>query len=88
MVFYEAGECAGIKVDCPCIVTYREMDGEFTIKACEPTNKQEKITLEISRPLTPKSSDRRYTIECGEVTRITLDTSLSVGEAYEASFIY
>ena len=88
MVFYEAGECAGIKADRPCIVTYYEGKDEFTVKVCEPTNKQEEIRLEISRPLTLKSSDRRYTVECGEVTRITLDVSLSVGEGYEASFTY
>ncbi len=86
IVFYEAGKCAGIKADRPCLVTYSEENGEFKISICEPTNKTDEVRIEILRPLKLKASDRRYTVECGKTTRIKLDAALSVGEAYRATF--
>ena len=87
LVFYEAGECAGIKVDSPCLVTFSDKGGEFKIKVCEPTNKNDKVTVEINRRLTPVSYDRRFAVVCADTTTITLDAALSVGEAYEARFL-
>lgn len=86
IVFYEAGECAGIKVDRPCLVTYSEKNGEFKISACEPTNKADAVELVIDRRLLPIEYDRRYTVECGDSVRMVLDAALSVGEAYTARF--
>ena len=86
IVFFEAGECEGIKVDRPCLVTFSEKGGELKIKVCEPTNKTDEVKIEISRKLKLKSSDRRYAVECAETAKLTLDVSLSVGEAYEAVF--
>lgn len=86
IVFYEAGECYGIKVDKACIVTFSDNDGVFNIKVCEPTNKEEAVSVEIDRPLKLKSADDRYTVECSDVTKLTLDVKLSVGEGYCAMF--
>ena len=87
IVFYEAGECAGIAVDRACIVTFSECDGELKISACEPTYKADSITLTVKKRLTPVCVDRHMSVECGgEATVITVDTELSVGEAYAATF--
>lgn len=87
IVFYEAGECARIKADRPCLVTFSDEDGEFKIKICEPTNKTDEVKIEISRKLKLISADSRYTVECADTTKIVLDVSLSAGEAYEAVFV-
>lgn len=86
IIFYEAGECCGIKVDTACLVTFMEKDGEFKIKVAEPTNKVDAVTVEISKRLALKSADRHCTAECAEVTKLTVKTELSVGEGYETVF--
>ena len=86
MVFYEGGECCGIKASAPLLVAFTEKDGKLKIKIAEPTQKQDTVTLEILRPLTLISANARFTVECKETTKLTLDTSLSVGEGYEAEF--
>jgi hyaluronate lyase len=86
IIFYEAGECCGIKVDTACLVTFMEKDGEFKIKVAEPTNKVDAVTVEISKRLAFKSADRHCTAECAEVTKLTVQTELSVGEGYETVF--
>ncbi len=86
IIFYEAGECAGIKVDRPCIVTYSEKRGKFKISVAEPTNKTDKVKLEIMKKLTPVSADARYKIKCDDTVKITLNVDLSAGEGYEAVF--
>ena len=86
IVFYTAGECCGISVDRPALVTFSDTDGEFKIKVCEPTNKADTLNVTVAKSLKLKAADRRYTVVEGNSTRLTLDTSLSVGEAYEAVF--
>lgn len=86
IIFYEAGECAGIKVDKPCIVTFKEKDGEFLIKVCEPTNKEDTLNVEILKPLSPISVHNRYDVIYGNATHLTLNTKESYGEGYEARF--
>lgn len=86
IIFYEAGECSGIKVDKPCIVTFKEKDGEFTIKVCEPTNKENSINAEILKPLFPVSVHNRFDVVYGNTTRLTLNTEDSFGEGYDAKF--
>jgi hypothetical protein len=89
IVFYEAGECAGIRVDHPAIVTYTEHDGELRIKVAEPTNKVDTLTVRIERPLTTVTHHPRFTVSCTtDAATLTLDASLSVGEGYEAAFKY
>ncbi len=86
IVFYEAGECAGIKANKPCIVTFKENADGFKIKICEPTNKTDKLEIEIFKKLKLLSCDDRYKINCGDTTVLNLNTSLSTGEGYEAVF--
>lgn len=86
IVFYEAGECSGIKVNSPCIVTFKETDSEFKIKICEPTNKVDRLEIEIDRKLTLFSAHNRYDISCDERTFLSLNTERSLGEGYEAIF--
>ncbi len=86
IVFYEAGECAGIKVDKACIVTFSENNNELKIKVCEPTNKEETVTVEINRELNLISADNRYTVEKTKITKLVLDVKDSIGEGYEAIF--
>lgn len=86
IIFYEAGECAGIKVDKPCIVTFKEKDGEFLIKVCEPTNKEDTLNVEVFKPLSPISVHNRYDVIYGNTTHLTLNTKDSFGEGYEARF--
>ena len=86
MVFYEGCECAGVRVSAPSTVAVIEKDGELKIKIAEPTQKADTVTVEILRPLTLISADARFTVECAKTTKLTLDTSYSVGEGYEATF--
>ena len=86
IVFYEAGECAGIKVDTACIITFEESDGLFKIKVCEPTNKVNTVNVEINKKLELISADNRYEINVSDKTALKLNTALSVGEGYEAVF--
>ncbi len=86
IIFYEAGECAGIKVDTACIVTFSEVNGKFKIKVCEPTNKVDAINIEINRNLKLVSADNRYTTNISDTAKLSLNTKDSVGEGYEAEF--
>ena len=86
IIFYEAGQCAGIEVNKPCLVTYRETGGEFKIKVCEPTNKVDSLEIEIDKKLSLITHDNRYSVECGTNTKLTLNTARSQGEGYEAKF--
>lgn len=86
IIFYEAGECAGIKVDTACIVTFSEVNGKFKIKVCEPTNKVDAINIEINRNLKLLSADNRYTTNISDTAKLSLNTKDSVGEGYEAEF--
>lgn len=86
IVFYEAGECAGIKVDTACIVTFSETDTGLKIKVCEPTNKVDEINVEINKKLELISADLRYDIDRENTTKLHLNTKNSVGEGYEAVF--
>ena len=86
IIFYEAGECCGIKADTACLVTFAEKDGELKIKVAEPTNKVDAVTVEISKRLALKSADSHCTVECGETMVLTVGTEISVGEGYEAIF--
>ena len=84
--FYEAGECAGIKVTKPCLVTFKEANGEFKIKIAEPTNKVDTLEIEIDKKLSLIKADGRFETDCSDICKLTLDTSLSQGEGYEALF--
>ena len=84
--FYEKGECAGIKVNKPCLVTFKEENGEFKIKIAEPTNKVDTLEIEIDKKLSLIKADGRFETECGDICKLTLNTSLSQGEGYEALF--
>ena len=86
IVFYEAGECSGVKVDKACIVTFSVNSDEFKIKVCEPTNKESRVTVEIDSHLIPIVIDNHYTIEYSDKTKLVLDVSSSVGKGYEAIF--
>lgn len=86
IVFYEAGECAGIRVDAPCLVTFTEGEDVLKLSVCEPTNKNGMVRLEILKPMKLKECHRRFSVECGETVRVTFDASLSVGEAYTLTF--
>ena len=86
IVFYEAGECAGISADKACIVTLTESEGVLKVKACEPTNKEDFVTVRIARALSPVALDRHISAECADVTTLAVETELSVGEGYEATF--
>ncbi|MBE6732064.1 MAG: hypothetical protein E7564_10280 [Ruminococcaceae bacterium] len=86
IIFYDAAECANIKVNTASIVTYKELDGKFKIKVAEPTNKVDTITVEIDKKLKLISCANRYEIKCGEKTTLTLNIALSQGEGYEAEF--
>ena len=84
--FYEAGECAGIKVNKPCLVTFKETNGEFKIKIAEPTNKVDTLEIEIDKKLSLIKADGRFENRCGDICKLTLNTSRSQGEGYEALF--
>lgn len=86
IIFYDAAECANIKVNTASIITYKELDGKFKIKVAEPTNKVDTVTIEIDKKLKLISCDNRFEVKCGEKTTLTLNTALSQGEGYEAEF--
>jgi hypothetical protein len=67
-------------------VTFKEKDGEFLIKVCEPTNKEDTLNVEILKSLSPISVHNRYDVIYGNTTNLTLNTKDSFGEGYEARF--
>ena len=88
ITFFEAGECCGIKVDKPCIVSVLEEGDTFTVSVCEPTHKQNavKLTLDgkytvVSCPLLAAIGER-----CGR-TVITADVRELSGESVKVIFV-
>ncbi len=86
-VFHEAGECEGIKVSAPCIVTLTEKNGEYTVSVCEPTQKAENIEIEIGREINVISNSKKvsWNIVSGKSV-INVDTAKAYGRKFEVKY--
>ena len=86
-VFHEAGECEGIKVSAPCIVTLTEKNGEYTVSVCEPTQKAENIEIEIGREINVFSNSKKvsWNIVSGKSV-ISVDTAKAYGRKFEVKY--
>ena len=87
ITFHEAGECQGIKVNAPCIVSILESEGEKTIAVADPTHKNPEIKLTLDKaykliyaPILAKVGER-----CGKTT-VTAATKELAGEAVRVTF--
>ena len=86
-VFYEAGECEGIKVDTGAIVTLKD-SGEFVeFSICDPTHELSELSAEIRMPLQLVSRDDRVNIaENGGVVSIKVNCEGAMGAPFRAKF--
>ena len=88
IVFWEAGSFAGITVDKPCMVVFRELeDGTFEIAVSDPTQKVENIHVTVEGKMTLIDADECATVEIAEASAsVTLNTKDSVGRSMAVSF--
>ena len=86
-VFHEAGECEGIKVSAPCILTVTEKGAEYTLSVCEPTQTAESVEIEISTEISVISSSRKteVTVNDGK-SKIRVDTVGAYGRKFEVKY--
>jgi hyaluronate lyase len=87
ITFHEAGECCGIKVNAPCIVSILEANGEKTVAVADPTHKNPEIKLTLDKaykliyaPILAKVGER-----CGK-TCVSVATKELAGEAVRVTF--
>lgn len=84
-VFYEAGECDGIKVDAPAIVTVKKNDdGTTTLQITDPTQKSLKVGVTLSGvdEIVSSSSKIDASVTDGCLT-ITVNTENARGRRFE-----
>lgn len=70
IVFWEAGSFGNITVSAPCIVVYRENNGEFHISASDPTQKLDSLEIKINKPLAPFDIDDSISVDAGSAKTV------------------
>lgn len=87
ITFHAAGECMGVKVSAPSIVSILKKDGEMTVSVADPTHKNDtiKVTLDkkyklISAPFTASITEKNGR------TVFTANVKEVAGEAQRATF--
>lgn len=85
--FHSAGECAGVKVSAPCLVSLYENGGTLTVSVSEPTREVDKIKLTLGKKYKPKSSPISVRFnEKARVSEFTVSVKDLAGEAVRVSF--
>ncbi len=85
--FHSAGECAGVKVSAPCLLSLYEKDGALTVSVSEPTREVDsiKVTLDKKYKLI-NASIRAEISESSGVSVINVDVKDLAGEAVRVCF--
>ena len=87
-VFYAAGECDGIRVDAPAIITVKEnADGTKTLQITDPTQKSAKISASVSGVQKIISAHSKVTplLDGGAVT-LSVDTENARGRRFDITY--
>lgn len=86
-VFYEAGECNGIKVDAGAIVMACDRGETMDVSVCDPTLEGEEITLAVSGVSELISSDPKAVVSSlGKAFEIKINVKDSMGRPYRFTF--
>ncbi|MBQ8689337.1 MAG: hypothetical protein IJ515_03125 [Clostridia bacterium] len=87
MVFYEAGECEGVKVDTGAIVMLKECGGVLEFSICDPTQKQTELSVSISGSLEPVDADDKVSVSVnGDCVKLKINCADSMGAPFRARF--
>ena len=87
MVFYEAGECEGVKVDTGAIVMLKESDGCLEFSICDPTQELTELSAEIKMPLELVSADDKVSVSVSDSgVSVRVDCAGSMSAPFRAKF--
>lgn len=86
-VFYEAGECEGVKVDTGAIVMLKEGENEVEFSICDATHELRELSAEIKMPLAPISADDKVSVSANDgVVSIKVNCEGAMGAPFRATF--
>ena len=86
-VFYEAGECEGVKVDTGAIVMIKEGENTLEFSISDPTQELSELSAEIKMPLELISADDKVAVSTeGGVTSIKVNCQGSMSAPFRATF--
>ena len=86
-VFYEAGECEGVKVDTGAIVMLKETENTIEFSISDPTQLLAELSAEIKMPLELVSADDKVTVEVVDgVATVKANCQGSMGAPFRATF--
>ena len=86
-VFYEAGECEGVKVDTGAIVMIKEGENTLEFSISDPTQELSELSAEIKMPLELISADDKVAAFTeGGVTSIKVNCQGSMSAPFRATF--
>ena len=85
MAFYAPGECLGVKVSAPCLVSLSEKDGTVTVSVAEPTRAVDTVTVTLDGKYEIKDAPLRVKSQAlNDSTVLTVDTSGTTCEPVRA----
>lgn len=89
-IFWQSGEEGIVKSNNPAAVGLRVRDHKLIVSASDPTQKQQKIVIEINKPsLVLESKDEAVTVtETATGVQLEINTLGSIGKTFEAVFSY
>ena len=86
-VFYEAGECEGVKVDTGAIVMLKETENTIEFSISDPTQLLAELSAEIKMSLELVSADDKVTVEVVDgAAMIKANCQGSMGAPFRATF--
>ena len=86
-VFYEAGECDGIEVSGPCIVTKHREGNEWVLGVCDATQKQRTLTVTLNEKITVTGKNAKITAsEKDGKTLLTVNVFVAHGRRFEIKY--
>ena len=85
--FYEAGECRGVAVSAPCLLSVVTEGGESTLSVSDPTHRLRTltVTLDGERKITDKSQNILVKVKDGK-TVLTVNTFMAHGRKFEVRY--
>ena len=86
-VFYEAGECEGVKVDTGAIVMLKETENTIEFSICDPTQELEELSAVINMPLEVVSADDKVSVTTdGGAATVKVKCAGSMSAPFRATF--
>ncbi len=86
MVFWKAGTYGDITVDKPMIVMVKELNGMYTLSACDPTQELTTATITINRPLNAWDINSKMTVSGTTKTTVKVNFSGAKGKTITSEF--